>query len=175
MKEESVVARHYAAKFDGLTRVEYIGDRPKEVCIKQIDLNSQFRSVSFSSDGKRIVSGSRDAVCIWDVMNGGLVIGPLEGSSLSDTPCTYGKYITLGYGVDRHNAWDAVAFSNDGKYIALGNRNATIGIWNAVTGERIHGPLEGHVGGISSVVFSPDSKYMASGSKDKSKYPNMGC
>ena len=62
MKEESIVARHYAAKFGGLTRVEYIGDKPKEACIKQIYAVSAVYSVSYSPDGKYTVSGSEENV-----------------------------------------------------------------------------------------------------------------
>ena len=36
MKDESIVAQHYASRFSGLTYVEYNGDKSKEACIKQI-------------------------------------------------------------------------------------------------------------------------------------------
>ncbi|PAV19324.1 nucleotide-binding-oligomerization-domain like receptor [Pyrrhoderma noxium] len=142
MKEESIVAYHYAARFSGLTRVEHIGDKPKEACIKQIDVGSAVYSVSYSPDGKYIVSGSKENVCIWDAVNGGLIFGPFGGESYS------------------------VTFSNDGKYVASGNDDGTIGIWNAATGESIHGALVGHTGLVYSVAFSPDSKYIISGSFD---------
>ena len=82
-------------------------------------------------------------MCVWDEVNGGLFVGPFEGKSLS------------------------VAFSNDGKYIASGNDDGIISIWNAATGESIHGALEGHTDIVSCIAFSPDSKYIASGSSDK--------
>ena len=64
MKEDSVVARHYATEFDGLARVECIGDKPNVACIKQINVDSRVYSVSFSPDGKRVASGSRRNVCV---------------------------------------------------------------------------------------------------------------
>ena len=37
-------------------------------------------SVSFSADGRRVVSGSRDnTVRVWDAVSGECVLGPLEG------------------------------------------------------------------------------------------------
>ena len=50
MKEDSIVARHYAATFNGLARVEYIGDKPKEACIKQINVGSKVYSVLYFPD-----------------------------------------------------------------------------------------------------------------------------
>ena len=92
MKEESIVARHYIAKFNGLARVEYIGDKPKEACIKQINVGSQVYSVSFSPDGTRIVSGSLEGVRVWDIVSGESVFDLFRGRS------------------------NIVAYSNDGKY-----------------------------------------------------------
>ena len=140
MKEESVVAQYYAERFDELTRVEYVGDKPEESCVMQIYVGSPVYSVSYSPDGKYIASASQDNVCIWDAVNGGLIFGPFGGESYS------------------------VTFSNDGKYVASGNDDGTIGIWNAATGESIHGALVGHTGLVYSVAFSPDSKYIVSGS-----------
>ena len=36
MKDESIVAQHYAARIGELTYVEYNGNKPKEAGIKQI-------------------------------------------------------------------------------------------------------------------------------------------
>ena len=120
MKEESIVACHYAAEFNGLARVEYIGDKPKEVCIKQINVGSIVNSVSFSPDGTRVVSGSLEGVRVWDVVSGESIFDLYRGMS------------------------NSVAYSNGGKCIGSGNVDGTIGLWNAATGESIHGALQGH-------------------------------
>lgn len=44
--------------------------------------------------------------------------------------------------------------------------DATIKIWHASTGELFQ-TLEGHLAGISTISWSPDSRYLASGSDDK--------
>lgn len=120
----------------------YIRDKPKLAWIKQINVDSDVQSVSFSPDRKRVVSGSRTNVCVWDSVNGGLVVGPFEGFSLG------------------------VTFSNDAKYIASGNCDDTISIWDALSGRGIHTALLGHTEKVNSVAFSPDSKYIASCSSD---------
>ena len=45
--------------------------------------------------------------------------------------------------------------------------DATIRIWDTATGKHLYS-LEGHLAGISTIAWSPDSKSLASGSDDKS-------
>ncbi len=45
--------------------------------------------------------------------------------------------------------------------------DATIRIWETTTGKHLR-TLEGHLAGISTIAWSPDSKTLASGSDDKS-------
>jgi len=42
----------------------------------------------------------------------------------------------------------------------------TIKIWNASTGAHEH-TFEGHLGGVSMIAWSPDSRWVASASDDK--------
>ena len=94
MKDESIVARHYAARFSGLTYVEYNGDKPKEVCIKQIQDGNTVYLVSYSPDGKYAVSGSEKNVCLQeDVVSGRIVFGQFKGMSFSITCSNDGQYI----------------------------------------------------------------------------------
>src|SRR5262249_35899407 len=58
-----------------------------------------------------------------------------------------------------------VAFSPDGKLLAQGRSNQTVGIWEAATGKLL-GELKGHQGGIDSLAFAPDGKTLATGSAD---------
>jgi RNA polymerase sigma factor (sigma-70 family) len=99
------------------------------------------RSVAFSPDGKTVLSGGEDhAVHLWDVATGKR-IRTLQGGP-------------------------AVAFSPDGKTVAsAGGEDGTVCLWDAADGKEIR-ILRGHQKWISSVVFSPDGKTVASGGKD---------
>ena len=83
--------------------------------------NGEVESVSFSGDGKLIVSGSDDkTVRVWNAVSGKCVLGPLQGHT----------------GVVR-----SVSFSGDGKLIVSGSGDGTVRVWNAVSGECVLGPL----------------------------------
>ena len=74
------------------------------------------------------------------------------------------------------NAVLSVAVSPNGKYIVSGSADWSVILWEAESGRRIHDYI-GHgqglinfltsrVGGVNSVAFSPDGKYIVSGSDD---------
>ncbi|MCI5158784.1 MAG: WD40 repeat domain-containing protein, partial [Candidatus Electrothrix sp. AUS1_2] len=60
----------------------------------------------------------------------------------------------------------SVAFSPDGGIVASSSKDKTVGIWDAVTGQRFK-TLEGHKDTVTSVAFSPDGHFLASGSIDE--------
>ena len=91
--------------------------------------------VSFSADGRRVVSGSRSdkTVRVWDAVSGECVLGPLEGHT---------DLVT------------SVSFSADGRRVVSGSWDNTVRVWDAVSGECVLGPLEGHaIVGDFGVVF----------------------
>ncbi len=64
------------------------------------------------------------------------------------------------------NGWwtPCLAFSPDGKTIAVGNATCSIDFLDMSTG-RVRETLLGHRGGVTVVAFSPDGRTLASGSK----------
>jgi WD40 repeat protein/energy-coupling factor transporter ATP-binding protein EcfA2 len=103
-------------------------------------------SVSYSPDGKRIVSGSQDkTVRIWDA-NTGALLRILQGHAAAVL---------------------SVSYSPDSKHIVSGSRDKTVRIWDATTGKPIGKPLLGHTAAVNSVSYSPDGKRIVSGSQDK--------
>jgi WD40 repeat protein len=111
------------------------------------------RSVAFSPDNLKIVSGSDDAsIKIWDAYTGQLLdtlIDPSLGSPKS------------------HTRWIRnVAFSPDNLKIISGSDDYNIKIWDAHSGSLLN-TLTDDTNIILCVTFSPDGLKIASGSCDK--------
>jgi WD domain, G-beta repeat/AAA ATPase domain len=125
----------------------------KQIGLPLVGHTDGVNSVAYSSDGKRIFSGSSDkTVRIWDAQTGKQIGQPLQGHTSDVT---------------------SVAFSSDGKRIVSGSgsigndsKDNTLRIWDAQTGQQIGQPLKGHTDSVNSVSFSPDGKLIVSGSAD---------
>ncbi|MBO7074727.1 MAG: TIR domain-containing protein [Bacteroidales bacterium] len=104
---------------------------------------SQIEMVSFSLDGKSMVSASTD-VKIWNAITGQLI-------HTLDVP----PYIVR-----------SSVFSPDGKLIVTASDDNTVRTWDAKTGQPIH-VMKGHKSIVKHAVFSPDGKLIASASWDK--------
>jgi WD40 repeat protein len=60
-----------------------------------------------------------------------------------------------------HDLVQGLDFSTDGSLLATGSLDATIGLWNLATGERL-ASLSGHLEDVIGVSFSPDGRTLAS-------------
>ena len=101
--------------------------------------------VTFSSDGRRLVSCSWDkTVRVWDA-DTGAALHTLEGHS---------------------EGVNSVTFSPDGRRLASCSDDKTVRLWDADTGAALH-TLEGHSDRVNSVTFSPDGRRLASCARDK--------
>lgn len=115
-------------------------------CIQRFKADDEVKSIAFSKDGQRVVSGSK-TVQIWNAatMNNGKQL--CKGNDESTD--SHGRTI------------NQIAFSNDGQRIASSSNDGTVKIWDADSGECEH-TLKDHGVHTSMVVFSPDSRRLAS-------------
>jgi WD40 repeat protein/tetratricopeptide (TPR) repeat protein len=107
-----------------------------------VEMKIPARCVAFSSDGKRIVTGtpSDNLAKVWDAETGTQLL-ELKG----------------------HQApVQSVGFSPDGRRIVTGSSDRTVKVWDVRTGA-ILVELKGHTGPVQSVAFSPDGTQIASG------------
>jgi WD40 repeat protein len=102
-------------------------------------------AMSFSPDGRRVVTASHDRTArLWDVNTG--------------------REITVFRG-----HWSFVGsarFSADGKRLVTASHDRTARVWDADTGHEIV-VLAGHTGSVYSAGFSPDGKKVVTESTDK--------
>jgi WD40 repeat protein/tRNA A-37 threonylcarbamoyl transferase component Bud32 len=98
-------------------------------------------SISFSPDGRVVVTGSSDCtVRLWDVATGK----------------------PLGEPLPHHDVVSAVAFSPDGKTVLTGSHDHTARLWDAATGQPRGEPLR-HQAPVQAVAFSPDGETILTG------------
>ena len=125
---------------------------------EKIHDDERVNSVSFSSDGKYVVSSGTFIVHLLS----------LEQLDVIRTFHGHGEGVRThqGFGIDGRETYStSVDFSPDGKYIICSSEK-TIKLWNLEKQDLIH-TFEGHQDIVTSVNFSHDGKYIISASNDQ--------
>ena len=137
-------------------------------------------AVAFSPDGKWIFAGS-DAgeIWVWDAATfGGTAVSPARRSVLVMAVTGDGRRIALstrtgiimdavsGHPAPGKSGWSlGIAFNPTGDRLAIGDIKGRVNILDVGNGSVILS-LTGHNSGVRSVAFSPDGRFLATGSYD---------
>lgn len=149
------------------------------------------RAIAISPDGQTLVSASSDhTMKVWDLVSGTLshtfqlneakgIVHTIAFSPDGQRVATATDYNTLELwnlatrqwvrtlvqGENPEGYWLPMSFSSNGEYLATGDRDYSVKLWNAYNGARII-TLQGHQQPILSVAFNPTSNLLASSSLD---------
>jgi len=121
----------------------------------------QVNTVAFSSDGRYAVSGAGfvlgadRSVIVWDVETG----APLQRFE------GHGLFQDMGLNTVSSDFYGVtgVRFTPDGKSVVSSGGDGTLRLWDVQNGALVQ-QLEGHQATVIAVAYSPDGRFVASGS-----------
>ncbi|KIJ18025.1 hypothetical protein PAXINDRAFT_71621 [Paxillus involutus ATCC 200175] len=103
-------------------------------------------ALCFSPNGTKLACGGDEAIRVFDLDSGDLILGPIEGHTRDVF---------------------SVVWSLDGSRLFTASWDHTIRHWDSETGEAIGEPWTGHTSSVNRLSLSPDGSKLASSSTDE--------
>jgi RNA polymerase sigma factor (sigma-70 family) len=155
---------------------------------------STFRALGFSPDSRSVYSWSWErSVCVWDIETGKVTkeipVPVAQGTPGAVADTAYGsfspdgKWFTCWGDGNRGLLYDMAtgkqvrriavpdfraiqAFAPNQRVLAVGAENGTIDLFELASGNLRHRITEAHRAPVTSLIFTPDSRRLVSGSED---------
>jgi WD40 repeat protein len=143
----------------------------------KLDHTDAVDAVAFSPDGSKLATGAGDSIFVWNadtgkqllIMKGAGAVARLAFSADGKLLGASGHGWKAVYDADSGEQKTTVtggslffALAPDGQTLAYSQSNGDVQLWNVTKG--VAGiTLKGHIGAVSALAFSPDSKTLATG------------
>ncbi|MGK5731548.1 CHAT domain-containing WD40 repeat protein [Streptomyces sp. URMC 124] len=152
-----------------------------------LDTRQWVHALAFHPDGRRLATGSRNRVRVWDALTGNRVWEQPVGGWLSSVFAAAfspgGRRLVTGGADNTVRVWASsngeellrlrhdhvvfgVAFSPDGFRVASASADRTVRLWDSTSGEPMLRITHDQV--VTDVAFAPDGTRLASASADRS-------
>jgi WD40 repeat protein len=130
---------------------------------------------AFSPDSQLLAGLGRDSVRVWEVASSRWVERPRLPFDVKRAPNDPPRYedrvaaasaAALVRVIEREdNRWGVLAFSPNGRYLALAGQDRTVSLYDLASGRVVH-TFQGHDGEVFCLAFTPDGRRLISGSQD---------
>ncbi|QRV99392.1 WD40 repeat protein [Ceratobasidium sp. AG-Ba] len=162
----SQIAQHMRAFFPNTLSIGGSLNGGWSTWLRNIPHGAVVTGTEISSDGRRIVSGTKSSlVQLWDADSGAAISDPLVGHTNTVRSVSFssdGRRVVSSSYDHTARVWDL----ETGGTVSVLPHTAGIRIWDANVGNEVREPLEGHSDAVNSLAVTRNGLCIASGSSD---------
>ncbi len=140
-------------RFDGV--LVFDGEHPERAALELPSRGRRVQHLGFDPIRPRLVVGHGDGTLVfWDLLQGTAAELGWDAQEAQRLPGSGG-------------AVDGLAFSPDGRYLAVGSQDGSVRLLDPLSGGLL-ATLRGHAGTVRALSFSPDGRRLATAGEDRS-------